>query len=903
MEFFLIFILLILVIYNFFAIKSLKQKVRILEIELKNYYYQFHELSHPKIQTTSKIKKEDIPVTKSEVKPSDTIEAPKIEIVSEPLSEPNPEKSNIEIPVEITDSAKSNLYVEERIKQQTQKIIDKIEGPKHQTIQEFESLIGGRILNRIGSAALIIGIALFLKYAFDNNLISETLRIVIGFVTGFGLIALGERYIKKDFKIFAQGIFGTGLATLYLTVFAAYNFYHLFSQPVAFGVMTLVTAICYFIARRHNSKSISWIASIGGYLTPILLQSGNTNVLALLAFLTILNINQILQIKYKPEWQQLIYLSFIVSYFYFFSLVSGITSNELNYIHGLIFIFVNFAIFTYYELQSKSITNTILSIANLVLINLGLLLIISNRIHILSDSIIWLYLAALMVVNISQILFIKKKSNWQNGFIISLLFSWVHFWILISKNIDVISQNKFNPHFEIYFLFIIWAYFFFCEFFLNNKYYDDIKQYIQTLSILNITFVFFSINTTFNNDLTYWKPLALLILCIIYFLPYFIKSVKEKIANETKMVYLISSFILLLSATYFEFDKYYVPMLWTLEIIAISMILYRNKNFNELSIFKFTIFLPLFYTVVFVYFPELGSEKWIYTPFLNPKFIVFGLLTVCLFISLRLPEPDKNIKSFFSNFQSELNNIIEILWVVFFTITFLNEINEIHINIQKGATNWWIFDLFHFIRAAFLLLVAYMLFLKNLFFNKSIKLGNIIALSSISSLYTILFLIAEVHLFQPFLNLRIAFFIFSLGIIIHQIVLSEKEFSKNISTYFRILLTCLAFSFVTSEVRFYFTNIGVYSQILQNQKELATSIAWIFLSLIFLVIGIWKRIRVYRFISIILFGISILKVFIFDLSFLETIYRIISFIVLGVILIFISFLYQKYKDIIFMEEK
>jgi uncharacterized membrane protein len=146
------------------------------------------------------------------------------------------------------------------------------------------------------------------------------------------------------------------------------------------------------------------------------------------------------------------------------------------------------------------------------------------------------------------------------------------------------------------------------------------------------------------------------------------------------------------------------------------------------------------------------------------------------------------------------------------------------------------------------------------------------------------------------------FFTFSLFIIIHQIKLSKQQFGKNIELFFRIILTILAFAFITSEVRNYFHNTGTYSEVLSEQKELATSVAWIFLSLIYFGIGIWKKIRVYRFISIVLFGISILKVFLFDLSNLETIYRIISFIFLGAILILISFLYQKYKDVILMVE-
>ena len=911
MEAFLVLILLIFAIYNFFTIKSLKEKIRILEIELKQYYRQFHELYHPKIPVKPNIQQQEIPIPKSEIKPQEIIEKPQVDIIAEPIIESVQEKPKETIIEETTETKIDNLMAEEKIKQQTKKIFDRLEEPKHRTIQEFENLIGGRILNRIGSAALIIGIALFLKYAFDNNLISESMRIVIGFVTGAGLLILGERYIKKDFQIFAQGLFGTGLATLYLTVFAAYNFYHLFSQPVSFLVMTLVTALCYYLARRHNSKSISWIASIGGYFTPILLQTGHTNVLALMGFLALLNINQILQIKYKQEWQQLIIVSFIMTYFYFFSLIPGFTGNEFYYVHGIIFLFVNYILFYFYEHQYKNITNTFLGIANQILMNLGFLLIFIEKIDHFSTLIIWNYLACILIINISQIIFIPKKFKWQSGFIISFILSWFHLSIIISRTFEGFIRIAGFSHNDVIFLFVIWAFFYICELLFAKKYQNDIKNFILWISILNITFLYIGINLYFgiNVKLYYslfvWKPLVVLILSIIYFVPYLFKPLKNKISEDMQFVYLISSFTLLILATYLQFNDYYVPILWTIEIIIICMILYRNKNIDVLANFKLTIFLPLFYTLFYVYLPECQKEGYLFTPFLNPSFLVFSLLAISLFIANRLPDPDKNKKTFFGENQNNFKNFFEILWVVIFTIAFLNEINEIHNYIQRInlTYNWWYSDLFNFIRAGFLILTSYLLFIKNLFFNKSIKLGSIIVLSTISTFCTIIFLIAENHLFQPYINLRIAFVAFSLFIIIHQITLSEKEFSKTISTFFRILLTCLTFAFVTSEVRFYFASIGSYSQILQNQKELATSIAWIFLSLIFFVIGIWKRIRVYRFISIILFGISILKVFIFDLSFLETVYRIISFIVLGVILIFISFLYQKYKDVIFMDEK
>ena len=60
-----------------------------------------------------------------------------------------------------------------------------------------------------------------------------------------------------------------------------------------------------------------------------------------------------------------------------------------------------------------------------------------------------------------------------------------------------------------------------------------------------------------------------------------------------------------------------------------------------------------------------------------------------------------------------------------------------------------------------------------------------------------------------------------------------------------------------------------------------------------LAIGFARRIAPLRYLAIALFGVTIIKVFVVDLANLETVYRIVSFIVLGVLLLAASFLYQQ----------
>ncbi len=74
------------------------------------------------------------------------------------------------------------------------------------------------------------------------------------------------------------------------------------------------------------------------------------------------------------------------------------------------------------------------------------------------------------------------------------------------------------------------------------------------------------------------------------------------------------------------------------------------------------------------------------------------------------------------------------------------------------------------------------------------------------------------------------------------------------------------------------------------------SVYWGIEGLAIMVLGFLTRKRILRWLGLIVLLLTILRVFLIDLSFLERVYRIISFIVLGVILLGISFIYTKYKD-------
>jgi uncharacterized membrane protein len=75
-------------------------------------------------------------------------------------------------------------------------------------------------------------------------------------------------------------------------------------------------------------------------------------------------------------------------------------------------------------------------------------------------------------------------------------------------------------------------------------------------------------------------------------------------------------------------------------------------------------------------------------------------------------------------------------------------------------------------------------------------------------------------------------------------------------------------------------------------QHLALSLLWTAYASMLIVIGIQRRSPLLRWQSLTLFGLVVLKVFLYDSSYLDRVYRILSFLVLGLVLLVVSFLYQ-----------
>ncbi|MBA0085226.1 MAG: DUF2339 domain-containing protein, partial [Acidobacteria bacterium Pan2503] len=84
--------------------------------------------------------------------------------------------------------------------------------------------------------------------------------------------------------------------------------------------------------------------------------------------------------------------------------------------------------------------------------------------------------------------------------------------------------------------------------------------------------------------------------------------------------------------------------------------------------------------------------------------------------------------------------------------------------------------------------------------------------------------------------------------------------------------------------------LGIDSRLAQH---LSLSILWTAYASALIALGIHRKSVLLRWQALSLFGFVVIKVFIYDSSFLERFYRIVSFFILGLVLLVVSFLYQR----------
>jgi uncharacterized membrane protein len=298
-----------------------------------------------------------------------------------------------------------------------------LSGPRGQE-GDLEKKIGQYWLNRIGIAAMLIGVSYFLKYAFENNWIGPGGRIGIGLLSGIALILWSERFRTRGHAAFSYSLKAVGIGTLYLSLWGAFQVYHLIPASAAFIAMILVTASTIALALSQDAELLASFAMIGGFATPALLSTGQNHEAVLFSYIALLDLAILSMAVVKP-WRRLLWGSFagtLVLYLGWYSAYYNRDQRPLTVFFAALFaaIFATVPLATRHERSMRfsgpSITLTLLPLMNAVIFFLQLFVMYESE----TTTLTWFALALAAFYLFISALF-KKRFPGDDVTVINLL--------------------------------------------------------------------------------------------------------------------------------------------------------------------------------------------------------------------------------------------------------------------------------------------------------------------------------------------------------------------------------------------------------------------------------------------------------------------------------------------------
>jgi uncharacterized membrane protein len=170
-------------------------------------------------------------------------------------------------------------------------------------------LLGGNTVLRVGVVLLFLGLAFLLRYATEGMVVPVELRYAGVAASALALLGLGW-WLRPRNPNYALMLQGTGIAVLYLTVFAAMRLHPLLDPGLALGLLVLVTLFSAILAVKQDALGLAAAAALGGFAAPILTSTGSGNHVALFSYFALLNAG-IFAIAWFKAWRLLNLIGFV----------------------------------------------------------------------------------------------------------------------------------------------------------------------------------------------------------------------------------------------------------------------------------------------------------------------------------------------------------------------------------------------------------------------------------------------------------------------------------------------------------------------------------------------------------------------------------------------------------------
>lgn len=525
--------------------------------------------------------------------------------------------------------------------------------------------------------------------------------------------------------------------------------------------------------------------------------------------------------------------------------------------------------------------------------------------------------AYVAIINIG-ILFVSFKKYWRSLYYSSFILSWLIFfsWFII--------RYSTSAHFGIAFTFIAVTFLTFYATYLAYKLLQKKVFEIKDVALILLnSFIFFGI----GYYLLAIHPIGkhyLGFFAIINALIHFVVSVvvyKQKLADKN-LFYLIGGLVLvfLTIAIPIQLDGNWVTLLWAGEA-ALLFWIGRSKNVRIYENLSYPVMGLAFFSLIQdwsrVYGSNLIMDNLDYVPIFNINFLSSALLIISFgFIAYWMFKKEENDTVKSADVTKVMQFVVPALLLVVSFAAFALELAQ-YWDVKifrvredfafaqdlRSFKNIWLVN--------YALMFLSLLSAFNLFKAKGKRLGVANVVLNIIGVFLFLVIglyeyseLRESYIAKPGTGIyHLAIRYVSFGFAAVFVWLTSKYASnfykgKELKHFFELFLHFIIVWVLSSEL-LQWLDLGSTDK---NYK-LGLSILWGLYSLMLIAIGIWKNKKYLRIGAMVLFGITLIKLFIYDLTHLNTISKTIVFVSLGVLLLIISFLYNKYSSIINYEKK
>ncbi len=181
----------------------------------------------------------------------------------------------------------------------------------------------GNVVVRVGVVILFFGVSFLLKYAAENTMVPIEFRLVGVNIGAIGLLVFGWK-LKDKKQGYGLILQGAAVGILYLSLFSAFRLYALVPAALAFPLLILFCGLAMTLAVLQNSRALAVLSAAGGFLAPVLISTGSGDHVALFSYFAVLNI-AIFGVAWFKSWRLLNLIGFV------FTFVIGIAWGVTSY--------------------------------------------------------------------------------------------------------------------------------------------------------------------------------------------------------------------------------------------------------------------------------------------------------------------------------------------------------------------------------------------------------------------------------------------------------------------------------------------------------------------------------------------------------------------------------------------